>query len=114
MDYIISFCYRYLSTGMTFTSLQYEFGIGRSTIPKIVRHCCKVIWIILQPVEMPEPTKETWLAIAEQFYAKTNFPNCVGAIDGKHIRCVNPCGGGSNFFNYKKFFFDSTNGSSRC
>lgn len=89
---------------MTFTSLQYEFGIGRSTIPKIIRHCCKVIWTILQPVEMPEPTKETWLAIAEQFYAKTNFPNCVGAIDGKHIRCVNPFGGGSNFFNYKKFF----------
>lgn len=53
---------------------------------------------------MPEPTEQMWLDIAEQFYIKTNFPNCVGALDGKHIRCINPRRAGSNFFNYKKFF----------
>lgn len=53
---------------------------------------------------MPEPTEEIWLGIADKFYAKTNFPNCVGTIDGKHIRCINPQGGGSNYYNYKKFF----------
>ena len=55
-------------------------------------------------MEMPEPTEEMWLDIANQFYVKTNFPNCVGAIDGKHVRCINPRAAESNFLNYKKFF----------
>lgn len=54
---------------------------------------------------MPEPiTQEQWLDIADKFYTKTNFPNCIGAVDGKHIRCVNPKNAGSMFYNYKKCF----------
>ncbi|KAB0805363.1 hypothetical protein PPYR_02333 [Photinus pyralis] len=94
----------YLSTGMTFSSLGYEFQIARSTIGTIIRETCEAIWSTLKEQEMPEPTEEVWLGIADQFYLKTNFPNCVGTIDGKHIRCMNPRRGGSNFFNYKKFF----------
>jgi len=45
-----------------------------------------------------------WLEISNVFYVKTNFPNCLGAIDGKHIRCKNPSNSGSLFFNCKKFF----------
>ena len=55
-------------------------------------------------MEMPEPTVEMWLDMAEKFYTQTNFPNCIGAVDGKHIRCINPIKGGSNFINYKKYF----------
>ena len=53
---------------------------------------------------MPEPTMEMWLANVEVFYKKTNYPNCIGRLDGKHIPCINPIEGVSNFFNYKKFF----------
>lgn len=53
---------------------------------------------------MPQPTKETWLQISDVFYEKTNFPNCLGAIDGKHIRCKNPNNVGSLYYNYKKYF----------
>lgn len=70
----------------------------------IVKEVCQAIWTHLKDMEMPSITEEMWLDIANQFYAKTNFPNCVGAIDGKHVRCINPRGGGSNFFNYKKYY----------
>lgn len=53
---------------------------------------------------MAEPTVEEWKVISEQFEKRANFPHCVGAIDGKHIRVVKPWGTGSEFFNYKKFF----------
>ncbi|XP_008180130.1 protein ALP1-like [Acyrthosiphon pisum] len=53
---------------------------------------------------MPEPSTERWVEIANTFYDKTNFPNCLGAIDGKHIRCKGPNNSGSLYFNYKKYF----------
>jgi len=33
-----------------------------------------------------------------------NFPNCSGAVDGKHIRVIKREHGGSMFYNYKDFF----------
>lgn len=93
-----------MSTGTCFKALQFDFHIGKSTIAEIVRETCTIIWTILQPVEMPQPTTNQWLEIADTFYSKTNFPNCLGAIDGKHIRCRNPRNSGSYYFNYKKYF----------
>jgi len=79
-----------LSTGTCFKALQFDFHIGKSTSAEIVRETCTMIWTIFQPLEMPQPTTNQWLEIAGTFYSKTNFPNCLGAIDGKHIRCRNP------------------------
>ncbi|XP_040187301.1 protein ANTAGONIST OF LIKE HETEROCHROMATIN PROTEIN 1-like [Rana temporaria] len=94
---------RYLATGNSYSSLQYEFRIGISTISEIVKQTCDAIWT-LKCRFMPIPNKEKWEDIAQRFWMKTNFPNCLGAIDGKHIRLIKPCHSGSQFFNYKKYF----------
>lgn len=93
-----------MSTGTSFGALQFDFYIARSTIGEIVKETCQVLWVVLQPLEMPEPSIKKWIKISNIYYSKTNFQNCLGAIDGKHVRCRCPNNSGSLFFNYKKFF----------
>lgn len=70
----------------------------------IIKETLLVLWTKLQPSEMPVPTKEIWLNTAERFYNTANFSNCLGAVDGKHIRLISPQHSGTDFFNYKKIF----------
>lgn len=44
---------------------------------------------------------EEWKTIAESFWNKWQFPQCLGAIDGKHIVLKKPDNTGSVYFNYK-------------
>lgn len=53
---------------------------------KIVRETCQALWTVLKPLEMPEPTLERWLEISNTFYSNADFPNCIGVLDGKHLR----------------------------
>ncbi|KAF0704930.1 protein ANTAGONIST OF LIKE HETEROCHROMATIN PROTEIN 1-like [Aphis craccivora] len=52
---------------------------------------------------MPIPTEEKWMSIANQYYRLWNLPNCVGSIDGKHIRIQKVPNTGSTNFNYKTY-----------
>lgn len=53
---------------------------------------------------MPTPSENDLKANADKFYKRWNYPNCVGAIDGKHVRIKCPSNSGSAFFNYKDYF----------
>ena len=52
---------------------------------------------------MPEE-KEQWDRIASDFEMLWNFPQCCGAIDGKHIAVKQPPRSGTSFYNYKGFY----------
>lgn len=79
--------------------------MGSCTISGIVKDTCEAIWDALQPLEMKPPSsKQRWIEISANFYKRTNFPNCLGAVDGKHIRLICPQFSGSNFYNYKTFY----------
>lgn len=97
-------CYRYLASGNSFTDLQYTFRIGIKTISYIVREVCTTIWSKLRESYMKIPSTEEWIMIANNFESAANFPLCLGAIDGKHIRVIKPEKSGSMFLNYKHFF----------
>lgn len=53
---------------------------------------------------MPVPKREDWQKISDEFGSLLAFPNCVGAIDGKHVVIQAPPCSGSLFFNYKGTF----------
>ena len=50
---------------------------------------------------MPVPKMEEWREIAEEYHTLWNFPNCLGAMDGKHVVIEAPKNSGSLYFNYK-------------
>ncbi|XP_044142903.1 putative nuclease HARBI1 [Bufo gargarizans] len=93
---------RFLATGNSFASLHFEFLLGTSTISRIVHHTCHVIWQQLRDTVMPQPKADDWFRIAEGFNFAAQFPNCIGAMDGKHIRVKKPPHSGSRFF--KQYF----------
>jgi hypothetical protein len=49
------------------------------------------------------PSPEIFKKNEKNFTIRWNFPNCVGSIDGKHIRIKCPPNSGSQYFNYKHY-----------
>ncbi|KAL2086109.1 hypothetical protein ACEWY4_017168 [Coilia grayii] len=94
---------RYLSTGMSQTALAASYKLGTATVSKIIKEVCLALWAGLEE-EVKCPEGAQWEAIRDGFWEKWNYPNCVGAIDGKHVRIKAPANSGSSFFNYKGYF----------
>lgn len=95
------FVNRYLATGDSLRTIAHSFRVGVSTTSKIIFEVCEAIWT-LKPLYMPEPTKSRWETIEKTFKEKWEFPNCIGAIDGKHVTIKCPDNAGSQYFCYLK------------
>nr|CAI5845236.1 unnamed protein product [Callosobruchus analis] len=97
---------RFLGSGCTYTELHYEYRMGIATISLIVKSMCNVIWVtISEDVFLSLDCDETvWRDVANGFMTRTNFPHCVGAIDGKQVRVVKPRRSGSLFYITKTTF----------
>ncbi len=52
---------------------------------------------------MPQLSAEKCREVSDGFMSRWDFPNCLGAVDGKHIKIVPPANSGSLYFNYKGF-----------
>ena len=57
----------------------------------------------MHPERISRPIKGQLELTALDFERRVNFPHCLGAVDGKHIRVIKPEQSGSMFYNYKKF-----------
>jgi hypothetical protein len=97
--------FRFLATGETYASLAVQYRVGLSSISKLVPEVCQALWETLQPVVMPMPQNaQDWEKIAIDFMNRWDYPNCIGAVDGKHIVIRAPGNSGSLYFNYKGTF----------
>lgn len=98
---IVSILYRFLATGESFRSLAFQFRIHHTWISRTVH---STLAAVVKNLTMPIPTGEMWEKTAKGFEMKWSYPNCIGAIDGKHIRVRCPSNTGSLCYNYKDFF----------
>ena len=97
------YCFRYLASGSTFSALALYFARGTSTVSDIIAETTEAIWTILQNDYMEIPSTEKWKHISNRFYEIWNMPNCLGAMDGKHIRIQQLPNSGSTNYNYKNY-----------
>ncbi|XP_031353101.1 uncharacterized protein LOC116178008 [Photinus pyralis] len=100
----LAVCLRFLATGDSFKTISFSFRLGRSTVQSIIHHTCRIIVDILLEEVMPVPNEDTWNTIADYFWKMWQFPNCIGALDGKHCVIQAPKNSGSLYWNYKKTF----------
>jgi len=102
---MIMLVFRFLASGNSQISMSFSYGIVPSTVHFIIMSPCEAVWNELSPTELPPPTEEEWGGERErekkpeEFYSLWQFPNCIGAIDGKHTEIQELYNCGSFFFN---------------
>lgn len=97
---------RYLATGDAQFTISSSYRVSPTTVSRIISETTQVLWHILcqKGFLSPPSKKEEWKQISQEFHQLWNFPNCLGAIDGKHVTIQAPSNSGSLYFNCKKSF----------
>ena len=79
--------------------------MGKPTVSQAIPAVCDAIWDAMGEEQMPEEgCREKWEKIEKGFRYRWQFPNCIGAIDGKHVIIQSPPLSESKFHNYKGTF----------
>lgn len=79
-----------MAQGGSKKTLANSFKMGRSTVIAIINEVCDALWEELRINYLSPPDASKWKCIAKEFNNKWNLPNCVGAVEGKHIRITRP------------------------
>ena len=78
---------RYLKSGESQHSLSWSFRLDRTTVSKIVRETCEVIWKVLSPIYLCSPsTEQEWKQISNDFEEIWNLPHCIGQLTGNTLQ----------------------------
>ena len=101
----IAIALRFVATGESYRALEYHFRVPHSLICNIVREVMEAIYQEFQDALQCPNKSEQWKQVADDFFQKWQYPNCIGAVDGKHINIRATPDSGTIYFNYKKFFF---------
>ena len=69
-----------------------------------MKEVAEVVVTAMLALVIPSPTSEDFANNETKYASKCNFPNCIGAIDGKHVRIKAPSNSGSLYYNYKEYY----------
>ena len=96
---------RFLATDESYEGLMDQFRVHSCTIVKFIPVVCSKIYETFkgQFLRLPNTTEE-WEIIEHETRLLWQFPNCIGAADGKHVAILHPSNSGSEFCNYKGVF----------
>ncbi|XP_036320482.1 protein ALP1-like [Rhagoletis pomonella] len=91
----------YLATGSYFKQVRYTAIMSRQAISEAIMDSCEaLIYALRNCIKMPS-TAEEWRSVSDEFRVLHNFYNCIGAVDGKHVKIKRPNGSGALYYNYK-------------
>lgn len=100
----LSITLKYLSSGNSFSSLSDVFKVSPKLISSIIPEVCDALVEGLSDYVKIPRSQEGWREIADKYLKKWQVPNCLGSMDGKHIKLQCPPKSGSDYINYKKYF----------
>ena len=92
-------------TGTHYSSMQFNLKASTSAISEHVIDVCLTIWQEYFEECLKFPDKQRLQQIIDGFKRWWNMTNCIGALDGKHIRIIKLHKGASLYWNYKKYHF---------
>lgn len=102
---LLNSTFRYLAGGPFFESYAASnYRISKASSCDIIKETCQIIYEELAKTEFMAYSSENWLAVADEFKKKWNMPNCLGSLDGKHVRIKCPANAGSLYYNYKVIY----------
>ncbi|KAK3911147.1 Elongation factor Ts 1, mitochondrial [Frankliniella fusca] len=61
------------------------FTIPQPTANRIIRETCEALWDELREEVIPPMMEESMARTMDGFLERWDFPNMVGALDGKHV-----------------------------
>ena len=93
-----------LATNVEYRPLSALFGVGQSTVGKIVVETCHAIAAHLLPQCVQIPHGEGLREIVDGFEMCWGFPQAAGAIDGTHIPIIRPDESASDYYNRKGYY----------
>ncbi|KAL2611017.1 hypothetical protein R1flu_022709 [Riccia fluitans] len=83
-------CLHRLVSRHTYFHVGDRFGLGESTIQELMEEVIQVIITVFGLGYLKWPTRDDLKAVSDGFQRRAGLPNCVGAIDGSHIRICSP------------------------
>ena len=97
------FCsrHRYLAVGGSIKTVAESYRVAPCTATGIIYEVCEALYRRLAPLHLRSPTVEDWRSAAADFAGLWQLPNCIGAIDGKHVAVEKPSSTGTLYYNYK-------------
>ena len=93
-----------LATNIELRTISVLFGLGQSTVGRIVYETCEAITTYLLKKFVRIPQGQRLQENIEGFEHRRGFPQAVGAIDGTHIPIICPEESGADYYNRKSFY----------